>query len=64
MSEDTFTFRLIDADEQLWSFLKLQVPAYERIEASTMPDVERNLTANEIDDLVAYLFTLRKESDR
>ena len=62
MSEDTFTFRLIDADAKLWSFSKPGVHAYERIENSTMPSVEPSLSISEIDDLVAYLFSLRKES--
>ena len=62
LNEDTFTFRIIDEDEQLWSFSKGQVRSYERIETSTMESVDQNLTADEVDDLVAYLFSLRKES--
>ena len=62
MNEDTFTFRIIDEDENLWSFSKGQVRSFERIETSTMPSVEESLTASEVDDLVAYLFSLRKES--
>ena len=62
MSEDTFTIRIIDEDENLWSFSKEQLRSYDRITDSTMPIVEGTLTAGEVDDLVSYLFSLRKES--
>ena len=60
MNEDTFTFRLMDEDENLWSFSKGRVRSYERIETSTMPTVVDTLTTSEVDDLVAYLFSLRR----
>lgn len=62
MSEDTFTLRIMDQEANLWSFTKNQIRSYERIEDSTMPSYEETLTAGEVDDLVAYLFSLRKES--
>ncbi len=62
MDEDTFTIRLMDQDERLWSFSKTDIRSYDRMENSTMPSYEETLTAGEIDDLVAYLFSLRKES--
>lgn len=61
MNEDTFTVRIMDNDENLWSFLKSRIRSSERIKTSTMPDAG-NLTATEVDDLVAYLFSLRRES--
>ena len=61
MNEDTFSLRLMDEDENLWSFSKGRVRSYERIETSTMPSVDGTLTASEVDDLVAYLFSLRRE---
>ena len=61
MNEDTFTVRIMDNDENLWSFMKSEVRSLERITTSTMPAAE-NLTASEVDDLVAYLFSLRRES--
>ena len=39
-----------------------ELRSIERIEASTMPSVSGALTASELDDLIAYLFSLRKES--
>ena len=62
LSEDTFTLRLIDIDERLWSFSKKQLRSYEQDKTSTMPSVTGTLTVGEVDDLVAYLFSLRKES--
>ena len=61
MNEDTFTLRLMDEDENLWAFSKDRVRSYERIETSIMPSVDGTLTASEVDDLVAYLFSLRRE---
>jgi hypothetical protein len=46
----------------LWHFSKKEIRSLERIETSTMPSVTGSLTASEMDDLVAYLFSLRKES--
>ncbi len=62
MNEDTFSLRIMDLDENLWHFGKKELRSIERIETSTMPDAAATLTASEVDDLVAYLFSLRKES--
>jgi putative heme-binding domain-containing protein len=61
MSEDTFTLRLMDADEQLRSFSKSGVRSYDRIQDSTMPSYAQSLSPPDIADLVAYLYTLREE---
>lgn len=61
MDEDTFSVRLMDRNENLWSFMKREVRSIERIETSTMPSFA-NLSAKEVDDLVAYLYSLRKRS--
>jgi len=62
MNEDTFTLRIMDDQERLWHFVKSEVRSSERNETSTMPSVTETLTPSEVDDLVAYLFSLRKES--
>lgn len=59
MSEDTFSLRLMDADENLHAFSKLEVASYDRRMTSTMPAT--TLTDTEIDDLIAYLVSLRRE---
>ena len=61
MNEDTFALRIMDADENLWSFSKSQIRSSERITTSTMPSYEGTLTASEVDDLVAYLASLRRK---
>lgn len=61
MGEDSFSLRIMDDDENLWSFQKRQIQSYDRVEESTMPSYEGELTDSELDDLVAYLFTLRRE---
>lgn len=58
MDEDTFTLRILDDDENLWHFSKSAIRASETVKTSSMP-VADDLTANELDDLVAYLFSLR-----
>ena len=60
MNEDTFTFRIMDANETLRSFSKYGPWSYERIETSTMPTYDQSLTRQERNDLVAYLFSLRR----
>ena len=61
MSEDTFTVRIMDADENLWNFSKNELRSHETIKNSTMPAAD-NLSASELDDLIAYVFSLRRES--
>ena len=61
MNEDTFTLSLMDEEENLWNFSKGQLRVSDRITKSSMPSYESTLTAGEVDDLVAYLFSLRKE---
>lgn len=62
MNEDTFSLRIMDADENLWHFAKSEIRTAERNESSTMPSAMETLNAEDVDDLVAYLFSLRKES--
>ncbi len=62
MNEDTYSIRLLDADENLWSVSKRDLRETERIETSTMPSYEGKLTAEELENVVAYLFSLRREA--
>jgi len=61
MNEDTFSLRIMDENEALWSFLKGSVQSHERIKTSIMPDASDTLTVEELDDLIAYLFSLKRE---
>ena len=60
IGDDTFSVRIMDDEENLWSFLKKDLRSIDVIESSTMPSYADTLTASEVDDLVAYLFTRRK----
>ena len=60
MHEDSFSLRLMDEQESLRSFSKSQIRSFERDKSSTMP-AYTSLTATELDDLVIYLLTLRRE---
>ena len=60
LNEDTYSVRILDGDENLWSFMKRDLRDSERIEVSTMPSYKRELTPSEVDDLVAYLYSLRR----
>lgn len=62
MNEDSFSLRIMDGDANLWSYPKNRIASFERLEASTMPSYTQILSDSEVDDLVAYLFSLRKEN--
>ena len=62
MNEDSFSLRIMDIDANLWSYPKNQIDSFERLETSTMPSYTQTLSDSEVDDLVAYLFSLRKEN--
>ncbi len=62
MNEDSFSLRIMDADSNLWSYPKNRITSFERVEESTMPSYTQTLSDSEVDDLVAYLFSLRKEN--
>ena len=59
LNEDTYTVQLIDANERLISLLKSDLREYSVLKTSTMPSYKGKLTAGEMDDLVAYLRTLK-----
>ena len=53
----------MDNDSNLWSYQKSDIISIERIERSTMPSYDGSMAENELDDLVAYLFSLRREEN-
>jgi putative heme-binding domain-containing protein len=58
MNEGTYSVRILDADDNLWSFLKRDLRERERIETSSMPSYAGTLTDGELEDLVAYVYGL------
>jgi putative heme-binding domain-containing protein len=62
INEDSFTIQLRDANNRFHSFRKRELAEVNKeFGASTMPSYQTTLTASEIDDLVAYLASLRGE---
>ena len=62
-NEDTFSLQMIDASGSLHLFDKLQLADVRVENTSLMPgDYRTRLAAGEIDDLVAYLSTLRERN--
>jgi len=59
LNEDTYTVQLIDTNERLVSLLKSDLRAYAVLKTSTMPSYKGKLSAAEMEDVVAYLRTLK-----
>jgi putative heme-binding domain-containing protein len=63
INEDVFTIQLKDVRGRFQSFRKSELKELRRLRGeSPMPSFETSLTAGELDDLVAYLATLRGKS--
>jgi putative heme-binding domain-containing protein len=61
VNEDTFSVQLRDASEKFRSFVKDEVKAVSPVRQSLMP-AYKQLSATDLDDLVAYLVSLRGEA--
>ncbi len=59
-NEDTYTILLLDTAGRLRAFPKADLQAIERPTASLMPSFAGRLADHEVDDLVAYLSSLRR----
>jgi len=59
LNEDTYTVQLITTDERLTSLIKGDLREYTVLKTSSMPSYKEKLTAAELDDVVAYLRTLK-----
>ena len=60
LNEDAFTIQLKDEGEQFHSFSKSQLEKLDkRFDESMMPSFEKELTASQLEDLVAFLASLR-----
>ena len=60
MNEGTYSVRILDANDDLWSFLKQDLIESERIETSSMPSYAGTLTDRQLENLVAYLYGLTR----
>jgi len=59
LNEDTYTVQLIDTSEHLVSLTKADLREYTVLKTSPMPSYKDTLTSAELDDVVAYLRTLK-----
>ncbi len=61
LNEDSYSIQLLDESGALRSFLKSEVSSVEVSKESIMPAYGAMLSAGELDDLVAYLYSLRRK---
>jgi putative heme-binding domain-containing protein len=59
LNQDTFTVQMIDKNERLVSFTKSDLKDYGFETKSPMPSFKDKLSSSEIQDVVAYLWTLK-----
>jgi putative heme-binding domain-containing protein len=59
LNEDTFSLQLLDAKAQLVSLAKSDVAEYEIIRESAMPSYASRVRGNDLENLLAYLASLR-----
>lgn len=59
LNEDTFSVQILDSRENLVSLVKSEMSEYRILKKSVMPSYETSLSRGELDDLLAYLATLR-----
>jgi putative heme-binding domain-containing protein len=63
MNEDTFTVQVMDMNERVYSLQKKTLKSFKHENRSLMPAYDANrLSAADLDDVVAYLQTLRAGS--
>jgi len=62
MNEDTDSFQILDSSARLRSVWKADLASYEIVRTSPMPSLKGKLKPSELEDLVAYLASLRAQS--
>ena len=61
LNEDTYTVQLMDMNEKLHSYNKAAIKDYRVEKISKMPSYRDSLTEDQLQDLLAYLASLRPE---
>jgi putative heme-binding domain-containing protein len=59
LNQDTFTVQLLDTNERLVSLARSDLKDFTFVKSSPMPSYRDKLTPGELDDLVAYLVSLK-----
>ena len=60
LNEDTFSVQVLDSKGRLRSLMKSDLTSYDIVKKSGMPAYEGVLSDEEVDDIVAYLSSLRR----
>jgi putative heme-binding domain-containing protein len=60
MNEDTYIVQLLDFSKGLESLRKADIKSFERDKTSSMPSYRGKLSEAELDDLVSYLWSLKR----
>jgi cytochrome c oxidase cbb3-type subunit III len=63
LNQDTYTVEFIDMQGELHSLMKSELKDYRVDHVSKMPSFKAALSAGELDDLVAYLYSLRPKGE-
>lgn len=61
LNEDTHSLQILDSNENLVSLLKADLQEHQLDKTSPMPPYEGTFSENELNDLIAYLATLRRK---
>jgi cytochrome c1 len=61
LNEDSYSIQVIDEEERLLSYTKKLLKEVRRGQVSSMPTFQDDLTDAEVDDLVAYLASLKRK---
>ena len=61
LNEDSYTIQVMDEEERLLSYKKELLKEIRRGQVSAMPTFQDDLTEAEVDDLVAYLASLKRK---
>ena len=59
LNEDTYTLQLVDARQGLMSLAKADMASYEVLKESAMPSYQSSIAGKDLEDLTAYLASLR-----
>lgn len=59
LNEDTVSVQLLDTEQRLVSLMKDDIESYRVVKTSTMPSYRDKLSAADLEDLIAYLASLR-----
>lgn len=63
LNEDTYSIQLMDLEENLHSLWKNDLEELRQEDQSWMPSYRRTFSDGELDDLVAYLYSLRRKTN-